>query len=394
MRVSVQLIDHGAARWGSRYDLKGSDLLRFEDDISQKIVQGLSVQLSGAEENSLEAQATQSEEAYNSLLQARAFWADYFMNSKIDTLHDAARAGEKAIAKDPNFALAYAILAQVYALEAANFLQNGPQNLARAEQLASRAVALRPDSHDSNEALALVYGEQGRNVDAIPLARKAVELAPNSTTAWKLLGYVYHYAGLIDLAEAAFRRGRDLDPTPAQAYWMHGRMLLYQGKPHEATEEVKRALERYTGNYKLYALLGYFLYYEGKPGEAETAFLHAREIASNQADDELLIIPAMLYASQGRRDKIDPRLWAFKPEETVDGDTAEWIASTYALLGEKEKSLAWFRRTLQVGNHNYPWFQRDKNWEKLRNDPDFQKLMGEAQQHWNEYTKLFGDGKF
>ena len=47
MRVSVQLIDHGVTRWGSRYDLQGHDLLRFEDDVAQKVVDGLRVQLSG-----------------------------------------------------------------------------------------------------------------------------------------------------------------------------------------------------------------------------------------------------------------------------------------------------------------------------------------------------------
>jgi hypothetical protein len=48
MRVSVQLIDHGAARWAGRYDLQGHDMLRFEDDIAQKVVGGLSVQLERA----------------------------------------------------------------------------------------------------------------------------------------------------------------------------------------------------------------------------------------------------------------------------------------------------------------------------------------------------------
>jgi TolB-like protein/predicted Ser/Thr protein kinase len=393
MRVSVQLIDHGAARWGSRYDLQGRDLLRFEDDISQKIVQGLSVQLSGAEQTTLESQSTQSEEAYNLLLQTRAFWADYFMNSNIDTIQSAVRLGEKAIAKDPNYVAAYSLLAQIYALEAANFQENGPRNLARAEQLARKAVALNPESYDADEALGVVYGEQGRIADSIPLLRHAVKLAPNSTASWKFLGYIYHYAGLTDLAEAAFRRGRDLDPTPAQAYWMHGRMLLYQGKPHEAAEEVRRALDRYPGHYKLSALLGYFLYYEGKPEEAEQALDRALQLGAKQADEEPMIISGMLHASLGQRDRIDLRVLAFKPEETVDGDTAEWVGSVYALLGEKQKALAWLRRALQVGNHNYPWFQRDKNWDKLRSDPEFQGLMQEAQQHWKQYTKLFGDGK-
>jgi TolB-like protein len=60
MRVSVQLIDHGAARWASRYDLQGHDLLRFEDDIAQKVVEGLRVHLSGAEQESLKTPSTNS----------------------------------------------------------------------------------------------------------------------------------------------------------------------------------------------------------------------------------------------------------------------------------------------------------------------------------------------
>jgi tetratricopeptide (TPR) repeat protein len=144
----------------------------------------------------------------------------------------------------------------------------------------------------------------------------------------------------------------------------------------------------------LFALYGYFLYYEGKTDEAERALKRALELSANQADEEPMIISAMLHASLGQRERIDPRVFAFVPEKAVDGDTAEWIASIYALLGEKQKSLAWFRRALQVGNHNYPWFQRDKNWDKLRSDSEFQSLMQEAKQHWEQYTQLFGDGKF
>ena len=391
MRVSVQLIDHGAARWGSRYDLQGRDLLRFEDDISQKIVQGLSVQLSGTEQTTLRASSTQSEEAYNLLLQARAYWADYFMDSRIETLHNAERVGELAIAKDPAYVDAYALLAQAYALEAANFQQHGPRNLARAEQLARKALTLNPQSFEAKVSLGSVYGEQGKIAESVPLLRQAVTLAPNSTTSWKFLGYIYHYAGLTDLAEAAFRRGRDLDPTPAQAYWMHGRMLLYQGKPHEAAEEVRRALERYPGHYKLSALLGYFLYYEGKPEESRRAIDNAIQLGGTHADEEPLVISSMLYASLGQRDRIDPRFFKFKPEETVDGDTAEWVGSVYALLGEKQPALVWLRRSVQVGNHNYPWYQRDKNWDKIRSDPEFQSIMQEVERHWTEYKRLFGE---
>jgi len=269
-------------------------------------------------------------------------------------------------------------------------IQNGAHNLARAEQAARHAVALNPESFEATLALGGVYAEEGKNAESIQLLRKAVTLAPNSPVAWKYLGYIYHYSGLTDPAEAAFRRGRDLDPTPAQAYWMHGRMLLYQGKAHEAEEEVRRALERYPDQFKLVALLGYFLYYQGKTDEAEQVLERASQLAGAQADEEPMVFSAMVYASRGQRDKIDPRVFRYKPEEVVDGDLAEWIGAVYALLDDKEPALAWLRQAVRVGNHNFPWFQRDRNWDKLRGDGDFQRIMAEVEGYWKHYRERFG----
>src|SRR5437868_4117996 len=89
MRVSVQLIDHGAARWAGRYDVQGHDWLRFEDDVAQKVVDGLSVQLSGTEQASLNISSTNSAEAYTLLLKGRAYWAEYFTSSQLQALHNA-----------------------------------------------------------------------------------------------------------------------------------------------------------------------------------------------------------------------------------------------------------------------------------------------------------------
>ena len=390
MRVSVQLIDHGAARWGSRYDLQGQDLLRFEDDLAQKVVEGLSVQLSGTEQQSLKTLSTHSDEAYNLLVQGRAYWADYFINSQIESLHNAERKAQSAIEKDPTFVDAYSLLSEAYALEATNYKENGARNLELAERAARKAIDINPQSFDANMALGAVYGEEGKIADSLPILRQAVTLAPNSSNAWKFLGYIYHYAGLTDLAEAAFRRGRDLDPTPAQAYWMHGRMLLYQGRAQEAEEEVRRALDRYPDQFKLLSLLGYFLYYQGKTDEAEKVLERALKLAGTATDDEPKVFLAMLHASRGARDRIDPRILRYKPEEVVDGDLAEWIGSVYALLGENQPALAWLKRAVQVGDHNFPWFQRDKNWDKLRGDPEFQRIMLEVEGHWKHYNELFG----
>jgi eukaryotic-like serine/threonine-protein kinase len=390
MRVSVQLIDHGAARWGSRYDLQGHDLLRFEDDVAQKVVDGLSVQLSGAEQESLKTSSTHSEEAYNLLLQGRAYWAAYLINSRRETLHNAQQACRRAIEKDPSFVDAYALLAQSYSLEATNFQENGAQNLALAEQAARKAVELGPHSFDATMALGAVYGEEGKHADSLRLLREAATLAPNAALIWKHLGYIYHYAGLTDLAEAAWRRGRDLDPAAPQVYWMHGRMLLYQGKAREAEEEVRRGLELYPDQFKLLTFLGDSLYYQGKTDAAMQALERAVQVTSHGDDEEPMVILGIVHAARGERDKINPRIFRYKPEEVVDGDLAEWIGAVYALQGEKEPALAWLRRAVQVGNHNYPWFQRDKNWDKLREDPEFQRIMGEVESYWKHYNELFG----
>src|SRR5581483_8531408 len=134
MRVSVQLIDHGAARWAGRYDVQGHDWLRFEDDVAQKVVDGLSVRLSGTEEASLNTSSTKSSEAYTLMLKARAYWAEYFTNSQLQALHNCEVTCARAIQQDPGFADAYALLAQAYSLEATNFQENGAANLQLAEQ--------------------------------------------------------------------------------------------------------------------------------------------------------------------------------------------------------------------------------------------------------------------
>jgi eukaryotic-like serine/threonine-protein kinase len=390
MRVSVQLIDHGAARWAGHYDLQGQNLLRFEDDVAQKVVDGLSVQLSGAEQATLKTSSTKSAEAYNLLLQARAYYADYFVNSRKEALESAQRAAQRAIEKDPEFVDAYSSLADAYSLEATNFQENGASHLALAEQAARKALALNPHSFEANMALGGILGEQGKNEESLRILRETVALAPNAPIAWRHLGYIYHYAGLIDLAEGAFRRDRDLDPTPPQPYWMHGRMLLYQGKPHEAEEEVRRALERYPDQFKLLTFLGAFLYYQGKTEEAEQVLDRASKLAGAHEDEEPMVYSGIVHAARGERERIDPRIFGYKPEEVVDGDLAEWIGAVYALLGEKQPALAWLRRAVQLGNHNFPWFQRDKNWDKLRGDAEFQRIMGEVEGYWKHYDELFG----
>ena len=389
VRVSVQLIDrqNQSTRWAQRYDLHAEDMLKFQDEIAQKVVDGLRVEVSGREQQDLQAPLTSSPQAYSLYLQARFFRNEYFMTSQKDSLQHAQKLLDEAISKDPSFAEAHALLGSVYSMESANFPENGAENLARAETAARRAVALKPASVEALTALGGALAEGGENLEAIKTLRQATTVAPNSELAWDLLGYVYHYAGLLDLAESAYDRSIELNPTTIRVHWMHARMHLYQGRPQESEQEMRRVLVNNPDQFKALSYLGEFLYYDDKPDEAEPVFARAIELGRNSGDYSPLILAAFLYASKGEKSKIDPLVFRFRPEQVIDGDQAYWTGGVYALLGDKAQALAWLKRAVQLGNHNYPWFQRDRNYNSLRNDPEYQTIMEEVRGHLAQYRK-------
>jgi eukaryotic-like serine/threonine-protein kinase len=389
LRVSVQLIDRGnqSARWAEHYDLRGTDMLKFQDEVAQNVVTGLRVQVSGSEQQSLTAPLTSSSEAYNLYLQARFFENEYFMRSQLQSIRQGQQLAEQAVARDPSFAEAYALLATLYTMEGANFSDNAAQSLAKGEKAARHALELKPNSTDALIALGGSLSEEGRNLEGLQILRQATDLAPNSAWAWDLLGYVYHYTGLLDLAEQAYDRSLQLDPTTVRIHWMHARMHLYQGRPQEAEQEMRRVLATSPDQFKALAYLGEFLYYQDKLSEAEPIFARAIELGRESNEDAPPLLAAFLHASRGERQRIDPVVFKYRPEQVIDGDRAYWTGGVYALLGERGKALAWLRRAVALGNHNYPWFQRDKNWTSLRNDPDYKQIMEEVRHHLEQYHK-------
>ena len=253
--------------------------------------------------------------------------------------------------------------------------------------MAERALALDPQLAEGWIALGGAYSQGGQNEDAVRTLRRSVELAPNSDFAWDMLGYAYHYAGLDELAEESFRRARTLNPTSRRLRWMHGRALLYLGRTAEATNQMTFAQSMDHAKAKLY--LGKFLYYEGRLDEAEQVFESALRLNLELQEPAVPVLAAYLFASRGERQRINPAVLEARPEDAFDGDYAYWTAGVFALLGERDRALQWFRRAVELGNHNYPWFLRDKNYERLRGDPDYEQILAGVRQSWERYRQLF-----
>jgi tetratricopeptide (TPR) repeat protein len=172
---------------------------------------------------------------------------------------------------------------------------------------------------------------------------------------------------------------------------MHARTLLYSGKAKDAEEEMRSVVAANPDQFKALAYFGVVLYYEGKLDEAEVNLDRAVLLGHESKDDTARMLAGFPYASRGQKEKIDPRLFQYHPEQIIDGDAAYWIGGIYALLGDKQRALIWLKRTAELGDVNYPWFERDKNYDSLRSDPEYLSIMAGVRQRWEAYKKEFDD---
>ncbi|MGA2647742.1 MAG: hypothetical protein ABSF15_23825 [Candidatus Sulfotelmatobacter sp.] len=141
--------------------------------------------------------------------------------------------------------------------------------------------------------------------------------------------------------------------------------------------------------FKALAHLGMMLYYEGKLDEAESELDRAVVLGHDSEDDTAREFVAFLYASRGRREKIDALLLQYRPAQIIDGDQAYWLGGIHALLGNRQSALAWLKRTVALGDVNYPWFERDKNYDSVQADPEYQTVMAGVRRRWEAYKKEF-----
>jgi len=170
IRVTVQLIDGrtGTTKWSQRYDLHSADVLTFEDQVATKVVEGLQIEISPTEQKSIQQPVTTSVDAYNEYLQARFHFNEYLINSRLDSMEKGELLLLHAISLDKNFGDAYALLAEFYSFQSANFTKDAEANLQRAEVAAQNALRINPQSSEG-----LISLDRGDSVVATVLARKS-----------------------------------------------------------------------------------------------------------------------------------------------------------------------------------------------------------------------------
>ena len=341
IRFNAQLVDGatGDPIWADRFDRGLTDIFDLQDEITQAIVAALRVRLFPSELLAIQSRPTDNPEAYEIYLQAR------YHHTRLDRQNFAiaSRLAQKALDIDPNYDLAWALLA---------ISQTGLHALsASAEhglQAAERALALNPDLSEALAAKAFVLAGLGRFDEAFELHERSLQLDPNSYDVRFLYGRSCFQTGRHADAIVHWERAAELSEADLAAT-SHLRMC------YKATGQLEKALE----------------------SARRTIARAERALSENSSDSYALINGVGAFAKLGEAERA--KQWALRVK-AVDPDDPSIdynIACAMALLGETETALDSLEACLpRVDPVTFSvWVKQDNDLDSLRDLPRFQHLI-------------------
>jgi adenylate cyclase len=369
-RVTAQLIStrDGYHLWSKAYDGRASDLFAIQDDIVRQAARSLNIPVSAAAEQFWATRRTESAEAHDLYLQGRYFWSKRDSPSMLRSV----QLFEDAIKNDPDYALAYAGVADAYAVMAANNQMAPAQAVPRAKAAVTRALELDPRLAEAHASLGLVKsrcewdwrgGEQE--------FRRAIELNPTYATAHHWAGVNLTVLGRFEEADAELRKAQSLDPLSLMITAGLAENLYYWRRYDEAIEQVKkiRQMEPRPGmgsNVLIWS-------FEQK-GMYREAIAAAQEYAAH-IPAEVDVLLARTVAASGDRPK------ALNVVHEMERTSREMyfppfhLAVAYASLGDKEAAFKWLNEACQHHDTGMAYLKVEPILDSLRSDARFPELL-------------------
>jgi adenylate cyclase len=243
IRINVQLIDaiSGQHVWAESYDRDLKDIFGLQDEVILKIASAMSVNLTAGEQARAWAEGTKSLEAYLKLMQGR----EYYIKQNRESNVLARRMAEEAIALDPKYAAAYALLGGTYMSDVFLGTNRPKESIAKAIEWTQKALAMNDSLADARSRLGVLYSWSGRYDEGIAEAERGVELDPNSGQANFFLGMVLRYAGKPKEAIPVIRQALRLEPIAPDIYVQNLALVYFQtGDCREAVAVCEKGLKR------------------------------------------------------------------------------------------------------------------------------------------------------
>ncbi|MEO7367845.1 MAG: protein kinase [Gemmatimonadaceae bacterium] len=343
LRISTQLIDVATSfqMWSERYDREMEDVFAIQDEIATSIVNALKVVLTEKEEAAIKKIPTQSIRAYEYYLRGRQL----FHQRRAETLDAAEDLYRRAIALDPDYALAFAGLADCSCFR---FFEHagGDEALAQAESASRRALKLDPELAEAHASRGLALTYQRR----------------------------------FDEASEEFERAMQLDTNLYEAPWYYARSLQAQGNLDHAVMLYERAAELRVDDYQspIFSAICYrSLNRSADSRDASERGVAAAEraLALNPGDSRALYLGAGELQVLGNAVKSDE--WARRAVQSDPTNPLMLynIACLHAVGGRRELALDHLERAMELGMRNVDWLMTDPDLQSLREDPRFKALV-------------------
>ncbi len=372
VRVTAQLIRlrDGKTIWGGKFDDEGSDLLAVQDELSSRLAQELALKVEPRNGQRFKKRLTDNAEAYE--LYARGL---YFWNKR--TAQGLAQAIDfftQATQKDPDYALAYASLADAHMLT--RYYRYGgvtsEEVLAKARPAALKAIELDPTLSEAHAVMGMVKALEGELPLARSMFRRAVDLNPNLAMSHLRYGFALANQGMLDAAIEHMLRAHQLDPLSPTINTNLSAYFIFKAQYDEGIKYARLALEIDPNFWQARINLAEAAQFNQQYDEAVAEYKRIELIdASNN-----LVAPelAYLYAINGNRDKAI-KLLAQTEKTFKDGKAPAYhIALAYVALSQPDEAIAWLNRAADSESIVMPDFRYSAKLQPIRNDPRFRSL--------------------
>ena len=372
VRVNVQLINAltDAHLWADTYDRKLTDIFAVESEIAKTIADTLQAKLSGSEQHAIAARPTENTEAHQLYLKGRFFWNKRTGND----LKKSIDYFQQAIAADPNYALAYAGIADAYVF-LPGYTAGAPRDYyPKAMAAAKKALELDDTLAEAHTTLALAIWYYDFDFSqANKEFQRAIELNPNYATGHQQYGNnTLSALGRFDDAIAEGKRAVELDPLSLVINADLGMNYYYARRYDEAISQLRKTLEMDPGYYYAHVDLGQVLAAKRAFGEAISEYQKARALND---DPFVLGLLGHAYASSGNKTEALKILDQLKEVSRQRYVSMFSFAIVYLALDDKQEALRWLEQSYQDrAGADIGWIRVDSLLDPLHGDPRFEAL--------------------
>jgi TolB-like protein/DNA-binding winged helix-turn-helix (wHTH) protein/Tfp pilus assembly protein PilF len=373
LTISAELIDarDNSHLWGQQYTRNSSDIFALQKEIAKEMTSALRVRLTGEEEKRLNKAYTANPEAYEDYLKGRYWW-----NKQTE---EGFRKGieyfEQAIARDPEYSLAYAGLADCYISLASFGLVSAKEGYLKGREWAEKALKLDDTLASAHISLASVKTDYEWDwAEGEKEALRAIELNPNDAEAHGARAEVLWTTGRLDESIKETMQALELDPLSINHNIALAFELFLARRYEQAIEQAARTLELDPQYGSAYYVRGVSYVKKSMYREAMAEF--EKEISLFPNEPEALTGLGYGYGVTGKRagaEKVLAELNRLSRQEFI---SPVWMAKIYSGLGAKDEAFGALERAYEDRSIvSVAYLKTNPMLDPLRSDPRFAELL-------------------